>query len=53
LGEIKLPKFEVPDNKTSFNYLREICYQGISKKYKIESEELNQIVQDVLTGKED
>lgn len=52
LGEIKLPKFEVPDNKTSFNYLREICYQGISKKYKIESEELNQIVQDVLTGKE-
>jgi len=52
LGEIKLPKFDVPGNKTAAEYLRELCYQGIEKKYNIKSEELNQIVKDVLEGKE-
>ncbi|MDD5696869.1 MAG: DNA polymerase III subunit alpha [Candidatus Pacebacteria bacterium] len=52
LGEIKLPKFNVPDSKTSIEYLRELCYQGIEKKYNIKSEELNKIIEDVLKGKE-
>ncbi|MFA5232501.1 MAG: DNA polymerase III subunit alpha [Candidatus Paceibacterota bacterium] len=52
LGEIKLPKFEVPDNKTSSVYLRELCYLGIEKKYDIESEELKQVVRNALKGKE-
>ena len=51
LGEFKLPYFDVPDNKTAEAYLRELCYQGISKKYKIVSEELDNIVKDVLAGK--
>ena len=44
LGQIKLPYFEVPDNKTHIDYLRELCYLGVSKKYKIEDEELNQLI---------
>jgi DNA polymerase-3 subunit alpha len=52
LGEFKLPFFDVPQGKTAGSYLRELCYQGISKKYKIVSAELDTIVKDVLAGKE-
>ncbi|MFA5087107.1 MAG: DNA polymerase III subunit alpha [Candidatus Paceibacterota bacterium] len=52
LGEIKLPYFEVPDDKSHINYLQEICYKGIGKKYHIDSEELNQLIQAVEQGKE-
>jgi DNA polymerase-3 subunit alpha len=34
LGEIKLPKFDVPEGKTNDSYLRELCLEGINKKYK-------------------
>ncbi|MDD5569278.1 MAG: DNA polymerase III subunit alpha [Candidatus Pacebacteria bacterium] len=43
-GETKLPYFETPDGKDHLNYLRELCYQGIEKKYKIESKELKDLV---------
>ncbi|MCD6381881.1 MAG: DNA polymerase III subunit alpha, partial [Candidatus Aenigmarchaeota archaeon] len=33
LGETKLPHFEVPDNKTPEEYLRELCYKGLEKRY--------------------
>ncbi len=52
LGEFKLPSFDVPENKTSEGYLRELCYQGIGKKYNIKSKELDDIIKDVLKGKE-
>ena len=52
LGEIKLPRFDVPDNKTSIRYLRELCYLGIKEKYNIESNELDKIIDNVLKEKE-
>lgn len=54
LGETKLPYFEVPDNKTEAQYLREICYSGIEKKYrnKIDIKEFKEINEKVLKGKE-
>lgn len=52
LGEIKLPKFDVPDNKTGIRYLRELCYLGIEKKYDIKSQELKDIINNVLEEKE-
>lgn len=33
LGKIKLPYYEVPEGKTEIQYLRELCYAGIEKKY--------------------
>ena len=33
LGEIKLPKFEVPSEKTPDEYLRELCLEGVEKRY--------------------
>ncbi len=32
-GVTKLPKFHVPDGKTSDEYLRELCYEGLKKRY--------------------
>lgn len=33
LGKMKLPKFETPDGKTPDDYLRELCQQGLKKRY--------------------
>lgn len=33
-GETILPHFEVPKNKTADSYLRELCEQGIQKRYQ-------------------
>ncbi|MFA5369026.1 MAG: DNA polymerase III subunit alpha, partial [Candidatus Paceibacterota bacterium] len=44
LGQTKLPYFEVPDNRNHLEYLKELCYKNITKKFKIDSEELNQLV---------
>jgi len=33
LGKTKLPKYEVPLGKIQDDYLRELCYQGIKKRY--------------------
>ncbi|MFA5755365.1 MAG: DNA polymerase III subunit alpha, partial [Candidatus Paceibacterota bacterium] len=35
LGDFKLPYFDVPDGKTGEEYLKDLCYAGIEKKYKI------------------
>jgi len=32
-GKLHLPKFEVPDNIDSFEYLKEQCLQGFAKRY--------------------
>jgi len=36
LGQTKLPYYAVPDQKTEIEYLRELCYNGIEKKYQNE-----------------
>lgn len=33
LGEVKLPHFEVPNNKSSNQYLEELCKEGLKKRY--------------------
>jgi DNA polymerase-3 subunit alpha len=33
LGKIKLPKFETPNGKSPEEYLKELCYQGLEKRY--------------------
>ncbi len=33
LGETKLPYFEVPAGKTSDSYLKELCQEGLKKRY--------------------
>ncbi len=33
LGDIKLPKFETPNGKTTDEYLKDLCFEGIKKRY--------------------
>ncbi|MEG1715524.1 MAG: DNA polymerase III subunit alpha [Lachnospiraceae bacterium] len=41
-GVTKLPKYDVPDGKTSWEYLNELCFQGLQKRYDTPGEELIQ-----------
>ncbi len=45
LGEVKMPKFETPNGKTPEEYLEELCYQGLKKRYgeKIEEKVLERL----------
>ena len=36
----KLPKYDVPDGYTSWEYLQKLCYEGLEKRYGDPSEEL-------------
>ena len=33
LGKIKLPHFETPNGKSADEYLEELCYEGVKKRY--------------------
>ncbi len=35
-----LPSFDVPDGRDAFEYLRELCYDGLSKRYDPVTEEI-------------
>ncbi len=39
---MKLPKFDVPDGKTAEEYLRELCYKGLHKRYSPVTKELEE-----------
>ena len=39
-GVTKLPKYDVPDGYTSWEYLQKLCYEGLEKHYGDPSEEL-------------
>ena len=39
-GVTKLPKYDVPDAYTSWEYLQKLCYEGLEKRYGDPSEEL-------------
>lgn len=41
-GVTKLPKFDVPDGMTSWEYLNKLCYEGLEKRYPDPSEELRE-----------
>ena len=40
LGKTKLPQFPLPEGKTANEYLKELCYQGLEKKYPKSSKEI-------------
>jgi len=33
-SKVHLPIYEVPENKTKIEYLRELCFEGLNKRYK-------------------
>ena len=39
-GVTKLPKYDVPEGYTSWEYLQKLCYEGLEKRYGDPSEEL-------------
>lgn len=41
-NELKLPSFDVPRGKTSEDYLRELCYEGLEKRYQPITDELRE-----------
>ena len=41
-GVTKLPKFDVPDGMTSWEYLNKLCYEGLERRYEKPSEELRE-----------
>jgi DNA polymerase-3 subunit alpha len=45
LGEIKMPKFETPNGKSPEEYLEELCYEGLKKRYgeKVEQKVLDRL----------
>ncbi len=42
LGKVELPCFPLPKGKTADNYLRELCFKGIEKRYKKISQKIKQ-----------
>ena len=41
-GVTKLPKYDVPDGYTSWEYLRKLCYEGLEKRYAERADELRE-----------
>ena len=41
-GVTKLPKYDVPDGMTSWEYLQKLCHQGLEKRYHDPSAELKE-----------
>ena len=39
-GVTKLPKYDVPEGYTSWEYLQKLCYEGMDQRYRIPSQEL-------------
>ena len=41
-GVTKLPKYEVPDGMTSWEYLNKLCFEGLERRYGEPTEELKE-----------
>ncbi len=41
-GVTKLPKFQVPEGYTSWEYLRKLCYEGLQRRYPTQQEQLKE-----------
>ena len=37
LGQIQLPKFDVPEGQTPFGFLTQLCHQGITERYNFDA----------------
>lgn len=42
-GVTKLPKFDVPDGYTAWEYLNKLCFEGLDKRYTDNKEELKSV----------
>ncbi len=42
LGKTKLPYFEVPNGKSPNQYLKDLCYQGLKKRYRRLTKEIEE-----------
>ena len=41
-GVTKLPKYDVPDGYTSWEYLNKLCHEGLEKRYPVTTTELQE-----------
>lgn len=41
-GVTKLPKFQVPEGYTSWEYLKKLCYEGLKRRYPNQQEQLKE-----------
>ncbi len=41
-GEYKLPRYDVPEGYTAWDYLRKLCFEGLEKRYPDTPDELKQ-----------
>lgn len=48
-GNTKLPRFEVPEGYTSWEYLNKLCYDGLEKRYQPVTDELKKRLEYELT----
>ena len=48
-GVTKLPKYDVPDGFTSWEYLNKLCFEGLQRHYGKSGEEPSQALKDRLT----
>lgn len=48
-GVTKLPKYDVPDNTTSPEYLRKLCFEGLEKRYPNYADDLKERMEYELT----
>ena len=47
-GKYKLPKFDVPDGKSAWEYLNELCWAGLSERYDPVTDELKERMESEL-----
>jgi len=50
-GKLHLPKFDIPEGKTSFMYLKELCLDGYKKRYKSDNSNINRLEYELDTIK--
>lgn len=41
-GVTKLPRFDVPDGYTSWEYLQKLCFEGLDRKYQVVTDDLKE-----------
>ncbi len=47
-GKYKLPKFDVPEGKSAWEYLNELCWEGLSTRYDTITDELKERMESEL-----
>jgi len=45
LGIIQLPKYHLPDNTNADDYLRDLCHQGVKKRFNFDPDKMPEYIQ--------